>query len=107
MEDKEYQKSIGTPIENSVINKVNEHDQSVIHNDKCIDSYELNDLTIHGHLLIKTFEEINQQLKKHNGQFRTDFDVDAYKYFDEINYNYFKKEGCIADDGGLFLFKNA
>ena len=59
MDDKEYQKSIGTPIEKSVINKVNEHDQSVIHNDKYIDSYELNDLIMHRHLLIKTFEEIN------------------------------------------------
>ena len=104
MDDKEYQKNIGTPIEKSMIHKVNKYEQSVIHNDKYIDSYELNDLIIHRHLLIKTFEEINQQLKKDNRQFRTDFDVDAYKYFDEINDNYFKKEGCIADDGGLFLF---
>ena len=63
MDEKEYQKNIGTPIEKSMINKVNEHDQSVIHNDKYIDSHELNDLIMHRHLLIKTFEEINQQLK--------------------------------------------
>ena len=68
--------------QNSMINKVNKFQQSVIKNNKFNDSYELNNLIIHRQLLIKTFEEIN-----------------------ELNYNYFKKEGCTADDGGLFYFK--
>ena len=50
-------------------------------------------------------KKINKELKKDNRQFRIDFDEDAYKYFNEVNYNYFEREGCIADDGGLFYFK--
>ena len=56
---------------------------------------------IHRHFLIKTFEEINQELKKDNRPFRTGFDSDAYNYFNDQNYYCFKKEGCITDDGGL------
>ena len=49
---------------NSMINKVNKFQQSVIKNNKFNDSYELNNLIIHRQLLIKTFEEINKELKK-------------------------------------------
>ena len=93
---------------NSMINKVNKFQQSVIKNNKFNDSYELNNLIIHTQLLIKTFEEINKELtwfEKNWKEFRIDFDEDVNKYFDELNYNYFKKEGCTADDGGLFYFK--
>ena len=50
--------------QNSMINKVNKFQQSVIKNNKFNDSYELNNLIIHRQLLIKTFEEINKELKK-------------------------------------------
>ena len=69
------------------------------------DPYELTNLIIHRHLLIKTFEEINKELKQDNRQFRIAFDNDAYKYFGELKYNYFNKERCIAADGRLFWFK--
>ena len=56
---------------------------------------------IHRHFLMKTFEEINQELKKDNRPFRTGFDRDAYNYFNDQNYYCFKKERCITDDDGL------
>ena len=54
--------------QNSMINKVNKFQQSVIKNNKFNDLYELNNLLIHRQLLRK-------------------------------------KDGCTADDGGLFYFK--
>ena len=92
MNDKEYEKDLLTLIENSMIKKVNEYEQSVMKNHKFNDLYELNNLIIHRHLLIKTFEEINKELKTDNRQFRIDFDDNAYKYFNDLNYKYFKKE---------------
>ena len=105
MDDKQYLENIGTLIENSMINKVNEYQQFLMKNDKFNDPYELTNLIIHRHLLIKTFEEINKELKQDNRQFRIAFDNDAYKYFRELKYNYFNKERCIAADGRLFWFK--
>ena len=58
MDGKEYQKNIGTLIENSMIKKVDKFEQTVMKNGKFNDPYELNDLIIHRHFLIKTFEEI-------------------------------------------------
>ena len=89
MDDKQYLENIGTLTENSMINKVNEFEQSVMKNNKFIDSYELDNLIIHRNLLIKTFEEINKELKKDNRQFRIDFNNNTYSYFDELSYNYF------------------
>ena len=89
MDDKQYLENIGTLTENSMINKVNEFEQSVMKNNKFIDSYELDNLIIHRNLLIKTFEEINKELKKDNRQFRIDFNNNRYSYFDELSYNYF------------------
>ena len=64
MDDKQYLENIGTLTENSMINKVNDFEHSVMKNNKFIDSYELDNLIIHRNLLIKTFEEINKELKK-------------------------------------------
>ena len=89
MNDKQYLENLSTLIENFMINKINEFEQSAMKNDKFNDPEELNDLILHRHFLIKTFEEINQELKKDNREFRIDFDGDAYKYFTEKNYNYF------------------
>ena len=89
MDDKQYLENIGTLTENSMINKVNEFEQSVMKNNKSIDSYELDNLIIHRNLLIKTFEEINKELKKDNRQFRIDFNNNTYSYFDKLGYNYF------------------
>ena len=105
MDDKQYLENIGTFIENSMINKVNEYQQFLMKNDKFNDPYELTNLIIHRHLVIKTFEEINKESKEYNRQFRADFDKDAYKYLDEPNYSYFNNEGCMADDGELLYFK--
>ena len=44
-------------------------------------------------------------MKKGSRQFKIDFDEDGYKYFNKLNYNFLKKERCIADDDGLFYFK--
>ena len=41
MDDKQYLKNIGTLIENSMINKVNEYEQFIIKNDTFNDPYEL------------------------------------------------------------------
>ena len=46
-----------------MINKVNEYQQFLMKNDKFNDPYELTNLIIHRHLLIKTFEEINKESK--------------------------------------------
>ena len=89
MDDKQHLENIGTLTENSMINKVNEFEQSVMKNNKFIDSYELDNLIIHRNLLIKTFEEIKKELKKDNIQFRIDFNNNTYSYFDELSYNYF------------------
>ena len=45
------------------------------------DPYELNNRILHRKFFIKTFEEINQELKKNNRQFRIDFDNNASDYF--------------------------
>ena len=69
------------------------------------DPYELNNRILHRKFLIKTFEEINQELKKNNRQFRIDFDNNASDYFHQQNYDYLKKEGCLTDNDGLLYFK--
>ena len=61
MDHREYKKNLPTLIENCMINKVNEFEQSVINKDQDIDSYEFSNLIIYRHLLIKTFEEINKE----------------------------------------------
>ena len=92
MDDKQYLENIGTLTENSMINKVNDFEQSVIKNNKFIDSYELDNLIIHRNLLIKTFEEIKKELKRDNRKFRIDFNNNTYNYFDKLSYNYFLKK---------------
>ena len=57
MDDKQYLENIASLIENSMINEVNEYEETVMKNDKFNEPYELNDLIIYKHLLIKTFEE--------------------------------------------------
>ena len=104
MVHREYRKNLPTLIENSMINKVNEFEQSLINKDQDIDSYEFSDLIIYRHLLIKTFQEINKELKKDKRKFRLGFDEDAYQYFNELNYICFKKEESIADDVGNSYF---
>ena len=89
MDDKQYLENIGTLIENSMINKVNEFEQSVMKNNKFNDSYELDNLIIYRHLLIKTFEEINKELKKDNRQFSIDYNNNIYNIFHKRSYNYF------------------
>ena len=81
MDDKEYLEDICTLIKNSVTNKINEFEQTVMKNDKFNDPYELNNQILHRNFLIKTFQEINQELKKDNRQFRIDFDNNASDYF--------------------------
>ena len=105
MDHREYKKNLPTLIENCMINKVHEFEQSVINKDQDIDSYEFSDLIIYRHLLIKTFEEVNKELKKDKRKFRLGFDEDASEYFNELNYIYIKKEECIADDGQTFILK--
>ena len=105
MDDKQYLENIESLIEKSMINKVNELEQSVIKNYKFIDTYELTNPIIHRHFLIETFEEINEELEKHNRQFRIDFDNDAYDYFDKRSYYHLKKEVCITDGGFLYFKK--
>ena len=95
MDDKQYLEKIGTLLEDSMINKVNEFEQSVMKNNKFNDSYELDNLIIYRHLLIKTFEEISKELKKDNRQFSIDFNKNIYIYiyiynsFDKLSYSYF------------------
>ena len=105
MEDKQCLQNIETLIEKSMINKINEFEQSIMKNNKFNDPYELNNLILQRHFLIKTFKEINKELKKDNRQFRIDFDNNAYDYFDEQNYYYLKYKGCITDNDELLYFK--
>ena len=81
MDDKQYLENICTLIKNSVANKINEFQQAVMKNDKFNDPYELNNKMLHRNFFIKIFEEINQELKKDNRQFRIDFDNSASDYF--------------------------
>ena len=81
MDDKQYLENICTLIKNSVANKINEFQQAVMKNDKFNDPYELNNKMLHKNFFIKIFEEINQELKKNNRQFRIDFDNSASHYF--------------------------
>ena len=64
MDGEQYLQNLYTIIEDSAIKKGNEFEQTVMKNDKFNDPYELTKLIIHRHFLIKTFEEINQELKK-------------------------------------------
>ena len=64
MDDEQYLENLWTIMEKSMIKKGNEFEQTVMKNDKFNDPYELTNLIIHRHFLIKTFEEINQELKK-------------------------------------------
>ena len=89
MDDRKYLENIGTLIEDSMINKVNEFEQSVMKNNKFNDSYELDNLIIYRHLLIKTFEEISKELKKDNRQFSIDYNNNIYNIFHKRSYNYF------------------
>ena len=89
MDDKQYLENIGTLLEDSMINKVNEFEQSVMKNNKFNDSYELHNLIIYRHLLIKTFEEINKELKKDNRLFSIDYNNNIYNIFHKRSYNYF------------------
>ena len=81
MDDKQYLENICTLIKNSVTNKIDEFQQAVMKNDKFNDPYELNNQMLHRNFFIKIFEEINQELKKNNRQFRIDFDNSASDYF--------------------------
>ena len=81
MDDKQYLENICTLIKNSVTNKIDEFQQAVMKNDKFNDPYELNNKMLHKIFFIKIFEEINQELKKDNRQFRIDFDNSASDYF--------------------------
>ena len=81
MDDKQYLENICTLIKNSVTNKIDEFQQAVMKNDKFNDPYELNNKMLHKNFFIKIFEEINQELKKDNTQFRIDFDNSASDYF--------------------------
>ena len=85
MDDKQYLENIGTLIENSMINKGNGFEQSVMKNNKFNDSYELDNLIIYRHLLIKTFEEINKELKKDNRQFSIDYNNNIYNSFHKLS----------------------
>ena len=105
MDDQQYLENITTLINDSLFIKVNEFEQTIIKNDKFNDLYELKNPIIQRHILIKTIEEINQQLKKDERQFTIDFDEDSHNFFNKQNDYYFKREGCIADDDGLFYFK--
>ena len=60
-----------------MVNEFNAHEESVINNDEFNDPCELKSRIIHRHLLIKTFEEINQQFKKYKRQFDIDFDEES------------------------------
>ena len=73
MDGEQYLQNLYTIIEDSAIKKGNEFEQTVMKNDKFNDPYELTKLIIHRHFLIKTFEEINQESKKDNRQFRIHF----------------------------------
>ena len=59
MDDEQYLENICTIIEDSMINRFNEFEQAIIKNDKVNDLYELNNLILQRHFLIKRFEEIN------------------------------------------------
>ena len=105
MDDQQYLENITTLINDLLFIKVNEFEQTIIKNDKFNDLYELKNPIIQRHILIKTIEEINQQLKKDERQFTIDFDEDSHNFFNKQNDYYFRKGGCIADDDGLLYFK--
>ena len=81
MDGEQYLQNLYTIIEDSAIKKGNEFEQTVMKNDKFNDPYELNNQMLHRNFFIKIFEEINQELKKDNRQFRIDFDNSASHYF--------------------------
>ena len=64
MNDKQYLENITTLIEDTMVNKVNAYEKSGRNNDEFNDPYELKNPIIHRPFFIKTFEKINQQLKK-------------------------------------------
>ena len=53
------------------------------------------------HFIINAIEDFNSKLTLENKKFRVD--SDECKYFIRLDRNYFKKQGCISNDGKIRL----
>ena len=105
MNSNEITKYINTHFKNIVDNKIKAFEQSVIKNYNFGKTYELKNSILHKHFIINTIEEFNNKLALENKNFRVDFDEDTHEYFIKIDFDFFKKEGCISDDEKISPFK--
>ena len=58
-------------------------------------TYEINDPILIRHFLLKTVEEINDDLIQNNKPYRIDFGDDMFNHFVDENESYLKKKGIL------------
>ena len=85
------------------IKKINEFEKSVRNftNDK---NYELTNLLLMRHFLIKAAQEVNKELIKKKKILKVDFSYDACLLFHNQTKFYWKKEGYYNDNGIISKF---
>ena len=85
------------------LKKLNELEESVkkFSNNK---NYQLTNLLLKRHFLIKAVQEVNKELIEKKKIFRFDFSYDARFFFPNQIEFYWKKEGSYNDDGTISKF---
>ena len=68
-------------------------------------AYEIDDPILIRHFLLKTVQEINDDLIQNNKPYRIDFGDDMFNHFVDENESYLKKKEFYDDDGTLNNFK--
>ena len=106
MNSNEITKYINTHFKNIVDNKIKAFEQSVIKNYNFEKTYELKNPILRKDFIINVIDEFNNKLALENKNFRVDFDEDTHEYLlHKIDFDFFKKQGCISDDEKVNPFK--
>ena len=105
MNQEEIIKYINTHFKNIIDDKIKPFEQSAIKNSNFEKTYKLKNPIIHKHFIINAIEEFNNKLTLENKEFRVNFDEDTHEYFLEIDFNFFRKYGCISNDEQINSFK--
>ena len=100
---KAHLRSIPTLFDEIKDKKLSEFEESVrtFSNNK---NYQLTNLLLKRHFLIKAVQEVNKELIEKKKIFRVDFSYDACLFFHNQIKFYWKKEGSCNDDGTISKF---
>ena len=105
MNQEEIIKYINTHFKNIIDDKIKPFEQSAIKNSNFEKTYKLKNPILRKHFIINAIEEFNNKLTLENKEFRVNFDEDTHEYFLEIDFNFFRKYGCISNDEQINSFK--